>query len=145
MDSAPSTLDTLQELATALGDDPNFATTTTNLIGTKASLAGAAFTGSVTVSNGYLSVGSTMLSESRLYAKERVYIGANENIQLYQVETGNPVFSTYSYLDLGTNGSAGSSGVIRHGNRDGFYGGDLTIQNGGNLKSAVFNLSLIHI
>ena len=139
VDSAPSTLDTLQELATALGDDPNFATTTTNLIGTKASLAGAAFTGSVTVSNGYLSVGSTMLSESRLYAKERVYIGANENIQLYQVETGNPVFSTYSYLDLGTNGSAGSSGVIRHGNRDGFYGGDLTIQNGGNLKSAVFN------
>ena len=86
VDSAPSTLDTLQELATALGDDPNFATTTTNLIGTKASLAGAAFTGSVTVSNGYLSVGSTMLSESRLYAKERVYIGANENIQLYQIE-----------------------------------------------------------
>ena len=139
VDSAPSTLDTLQELATALGDDPNFATTTTNLIGTKASLAGAAFTGSVTVSNGYLSVGSTMLSQSRLYAKERVYIGENENIQLYQVETGNPVFLTYSYLDLASGGSAGSSGVIKHGNRDGFYGGELTIQNGGNLKSAVFN------
>ena len=138
VDSAPSTLDTLQELATALGDDPNFATTTTNLIGTKASLAGAAFTGSVTVSNGYLSVGSTMLSESRLYAKERLYIGANENIQLYQVETGNPVFLTYSYLDLAAGGSAGSSGVIRHGNRDGFYGGELLIQNGGNLKSAEF-------
>ena len=139
VDSAPSTLDTLQELATALGDDPNFATTTTNLIGTKASLAGAAFTGSVTVSNGYLSVGSTMLSQSRLYAKERVYIGENENIQLYQVETGNPVFLTYSYLDLASGGSAGSSGVIKHGNRDGFYGGELSIQNGGNLKSAVFN------
>ena len=137
--SAPSTLDTLNELAQALGDDPNFATTTTNLIGTKASLAGAAFTGSVTVTNGYLSVGSTMLSESRLYAKERVYIGENENIQLYQVETGNPVFLTSSYLDLASGGSAGSSGVIKHGNRDGSYGGELTIQNGGNLKSAVFN------
>jgi hypothetical protein len=34
--SAPSTLDTLNELATALGNDPNFATTITNLIGTKA-------------------------------------------------------------------------------------------------------------
>ncbi|RZJ82568.1 MAG: hypothetical protein EOO47_00020 [Flavobacterium sp.] len=33
--SAPSTLDTLNELATALGNDPNFATTITNLIGTK--------------------------------------------------------------------------------------------------------------
>ena len=37
--SAPSTLDTLNELATALGSDPNFATTTTNLIATKAGLS----------------------------------------------------------------------------------------------------------
>jgi len=35
VDSAPETLDTLNELALALGDDPNFATTVTNLIGTK--------------------------------------------------------------------------------------------------------------
>lgn len=35
--SAPSTLDTLNELATALGNDPNFATTVTNSIATKAS------------------------------------------------------------------------------------------------------------
>ena len=35
VDSAPSTLDTLNELAAALGDDPNFATTITNSIGTK--------------------------------------------------------------------------------------------------------------
>lgn len=34
--SAPSTLDTLNELATALGDDPNFATTMSNQIGKKA-------------------------------------------------------------------------------------------------------------
>ena len=33
--SSPSTLDTLQELATALGNDPNFATTVTNLIASK--------------------------------------------------------------------------------------------------------------
>lgn len=35
VDSAPTTLDTLNELASALGDDPNFATTVTNSIGTK--------------------------------------------------------------------------------------------------------------
>lgn len=35
IDSAPITLDTLNELARALDDDPNFATTITNLIGTK--------------------------------------------------------------------------------------------------------------
>ena len=36
VDSAPETLDTLNELAAALGDDPNFATTIANQIGTKA-------------------------------------------------------------------------------------------------------------
>ena len=37
VDSAPAALDTLKELATALNDDPNFATTITNLIGAKQS------------------------------------------------------------------------------------------------------------
>lgn len=46
--SAPSTLDTLNELAAALGDDPNFATTVTNSIATKLSKAGGTMTGSVT-------------------------------------------------------------------------------------------------
>ena len=48
VDSAPSTLDTLNELAAALGDDPNFATTTANSIGLKAPLASPTFTGNST-------------------------------------------------------------------------------------------------
>lgn len=36
VDSAPETLDTLNELAAAIGDDPNFATTVTNQIAQKA-------------------------------------------------------------------------------------------------------------
>lgn len=36
VNSAPETLDTLKELSTALGNDPNFATTVANQIGTKA-------------------------------------------------------------------------------------------------------------
>lgn len=39
VDSAPGALDTLNELAAALGDDPNFAATVTALIGTKADAA----------------------------------------------------------------------------------------------------------
>lgn len=39
VDSAPSTLDTLNELAAALGDDPNFATTVTNALANKQPLA----------------------------------------------------------------------------------------------------------
>lgn len=48
--TAPATLDTLQELASALGDDPNFSTTIAASIGEKANLSGADFTGNVTVS-----------------------------------------------------------------------------------------------
>jgi len=44
-DSAPVTLDTLNELAAALGDDPNFATTTATSLGLKAPLASPSFTG----------------------------------------------------------------------------------------------------
>lgn len=39
VDSAPETLDTLNELAAALGDDPNFATTITTQIGQKVDTA----------------------------------------------------------------------------------------------------------
>lgn len=51
VDSAPSTLDTLNELAAALGDDPNFATTVTNSIAAKLPLAGGTMTGTIYFSN----------------------------------------------------------------------------------------------
>ena len=47
VDSSPAALDTLNELAAALGDDANFATTTATNIGTKMPLAGGTFTGNV--------------------------------------------------------------------------------------------------
>lgn len=45
INSAPGTLDTLDKLAAALGDDPNFATTITNLLALKAPLSSPTFTG----------------------------------------------------------------------------------------------------
>lgn len=47
IDTAPATLDTLNELAAALGDDPNFATTVTNNIATKVSKSGDTMTGNL--------------------------------------------------------------------------------------------------
>jgi hypothetical protein len=47
VDSAPGTLDTLNELAAALGDDPNFSTTITTSIATKLPLAGGTMTGAI--------------------------------------------------------------------------------------------------
>ena len=46
-DSAPATLNTLNELAAALGDDANFSTTVTNSIATKLPKAGGTMTGDV--------------------------------------------------------------------------------------------------
>jgi hypothetical protein len=48
VDSSPAALDTLNELAAALGDDANFAATMTTALAGKANLTGAAFTGLVT-------------------------------------------------------------------------------------------------
>jgi hypothetical protein len=47
VDTAPANLDTLNELAAALGDDNNYATTTTSALSGKAAKAGDTFTGAV--------------------------------------------------------------------------------------------------
>lgn len=47
VDTAPGTLDTLNELAAALGDDPNFSATITASIATKLPLAGGTMTGNI--------------------------------------------------------------------------------------------------
>ena len=47
VDTAPGTMDTLNELAAALGDDPNFATTTATSIAEKLPLAGGTMTGDI--------------------------------------------------------------------------------------------------
>ena len=49
VDSSPSTLNTLNELAAALGDDANFSTTVTNSIATKLPLAGGTLTGDTAI------------------------------------------------------------------------------------------------
>jgi hypothetical protein len=49
--SAPGTLDTLDELAAALGDDPNFATTVATSIGAKVAKAGDSMTGALSMGN----------------------------------------------------------------------------------------------
>ena len=48
LDSAPGTLNTLNEIAAALNDDANFNTTVTNAIAAKAPLNGPTFTGTIT-------------------------------------------------------------------------------------------------
>jgi hypothetical protein len=84
VDSAPSTLDTLNELAAALGDDANFSTTVTNSIATKMPLAGGTFTGDVSFGDG-----------------DKAVFGAGSDIQIYHDATG----SGTSYIDGGGSGN----------------------------------------
>ena len=51
IDSAPDTLNTLNEIAAALNDDANFNTTVTNSIAAKLPLAGGTLTGDLTITN----------------------------------------------------------------------------------------------
>ena len=52
VDSAPGTMDTLNEIAAALNDDANFNTTVTNAIATKLNLSGGTLTGALTGTTG---------------------------------------------------------------------------------------------
>ena len=53
VDSAPAALDTLNELAAALGDDASFSTTITNSIAGKVAKSGDTMTGDLTLNYGY--------------------------------------------------------------------------------------------
>jgi hypothetical protein len=61
---APGALDTLDELAAALGDDSNFATTVTNSIAAKLPLAGGTMSGALNLANNDIQgVGSIYISD----------------------------------------------------------------------------------
>ena len=70
VDSAPTTLDTLNELASALGDDANFSTTVTNSIATK--LATADFTSTADTWLGTKDTGDLAEGSNLYYTDARV-------------------------------------------------------------------------
>ncbi|MCK1791154.1 phage baseplate protein [Pseudomonas violetae] len=87
VDSSPAALDTLKELADALGRDPNFATTMTSLLATKAPLASPALTGIPTVPTAApgtktkqaASTEFVLASVAAAYPVGSVYMNANVN------------------------------------------------------------------
>jgi hypothetical protein len=70
VDSAPATLNTLNELAAALGDDANYAATTTAAIGLKAPIASPTFTGNIGMPNG--SIDLAMMSANSVDSDQYV-------------------------------------------------------------------------
>ena len=73
IDTAPGALDTLNELAAALGDDANFSTTVTNSIATKLPLAGGTLTGALVLS------GAPTIA---LHSATKSYVDTQDALQL---------------------------------------------------------------
>ena len=99
VDTAPATLDTLNELAAALGDDPNFATTVTNSIATKLPLAGGTLTGPLSVTGTVTATADFKAHSSSSGDYVRMYGGTG---------TGKwDIYGNGANLRIGDNESAG--------------------------------------
>ncbi len=68
IDAAPGALDTLNELAAALGDDANFASTITGQLALKAPLASPAFTGTPTAPTATAGTSTTQVATTAFVA-----------------------------------------------------------------------------
>jgi len=77
IDSAPGALNTLNELAAALGDDANFSTTVTNSIATKLPLAGGTLTGDLSVPN------ISVADDIKHTGDSDTYISLDNNSQIF--------------------------------------------------------------
>jgi hypothetical protein len=140
VDSAPAALDTLNELAAALGDDANFATTITTSIGNKVSKSGDTMTGSLLFSavanNVRLEKSGSFLNLLDTYSNIHLYNGGNgvyvdstihywrSTGAVYWMTLGSSGLNVAQNITLGTNGgSAGDTNNIVFPTVNGTYTG----------------------
>lgn len=97
--SAPSTLDTLDELAAALGDDANFATTTATAIGLKANIASPSFTGTPTLPTGTIATTQSPGNNTTAVATT-AFVTAGISALVVD-PLNNPKFSAIITMDIG--------------------------------------------
>ena len=88
VDSAPGTLNTLNELAAALNDDANFNTTVTNAIAAKLPLAGGTMTGNLKLNDDVF-----------------LRLGSSNEFQIYHTSSGNTILSETGSGDLFIDGN----------------------------------------
>ena len=88
VDSAPGTLNTLNELAAALGDDASFSTTVTNSIATKLPLSGGTMTGAITLGD-LIASGSGGLSLQTDEGTKRLFIKDNGDVKVGNLAVGS--------------------------------------------------------
>lgn len=107
VNSAPSTLDTLNELASALGNDANFSTTVTNSIATKLPLAGGQVTGHVTTTQSSFTANDQLVSKQ--YVDTRLPTDVDTPIT-YNIQNA---VADQNYV-FGINGAANAMALVEY-------------------------------
>jgi hypothetical protein len=109
VDSAPGTLDTLNELAAALGDDPNFATTVSTTIGGKVSQSLQIISGDGLTGGGDLTTNRTLAVGG---TTDRISISADA-VDIASTYVGQSSITTLGTIGTGTwNGSVIASAYL---------------------------------
>ena len=102
IDSAPSTLDTLNELAAALGDDPNFATTIATSIGNKVSKSGDTMTGNLSIFKNDTTLTLGQINASTGFTTIEMYAGNGGAFNGYSIRYNkDATFDRLEFIDGG--------------------------------------------
>ena len=109
IDAAPGTLDTLNELAAALGDDPNFATTVTSNIASKLSLSGGSLTGALSVAG--TTTATKFIATGGTAADNGMYLPAANTLAFSTNSTERLRVDANGNLGLGVTPSAWLGGI----------------------------------
>ena len=114
IDSAPGALNTLNELAAALGDDANFNTTVTNSIAAKLPLAGGTMTGALNMgSQNITNGGNATFTNLTLSATEKLrFDGAGGHTFIHESSNDTLVFATGGSTRLTLDADATFSGQV---------------------------------
>ena len=122
VNAAPGTLDTLNELALALGNDAAFSTTVTNSLATKATLASPTFTGTV-VTSGDVSLNASLRVASDVSFNRGLYVGGNITLGGALKIGGNTIVSIEDIRGpTGMTGPTGPTGMTGSIGPTGFTG-----------------------
>lgn len=112
--SSPAALDTLNELAAALGNDPAFATTITNAVSMKAPLANPALTGVPTAPTAAVDTSTTQLATTAFVANQGYakIVGSGFAPLASPVFTGDPTAPTPTLGD--SDNSIATTGFVNN-------------------------------
>jgi len=110
VDSAPATLNTLNELALALGDDANHVTTMTNLIGTKLPLTGGTLSGAfdiVETNTAIVTDGASLVAGASLKINGNASQGS-DNLRIGSMANGTGDY----FIDVSNSASTASYNLL---------------------------------